>query len=142
MEDDRFGTAFFISFFLYLRDTRICDRGDLREEMRDAKTTGKTNVEHVTRPLTESIREKSRVGQLTRRRAISGSERGIKGAWELYGERMGGVVEKGWYEKRREICYYALPAGGMYSSTSALLVEFYLFTQFSRVFIGASLISY
>lgn len=36
----------------------------------------------------ESIREKSRVGQLTRRRAISGSERGIKGAWESRG-RMG-----------------------------------------------------
>lgn len=104
-EDDRFGTAFFISFFsfLYLRDARICDRGDLREETRDAKTTGKTNVEHVTRPLTESIREKSRIGQLTRRRAISGSERGIKGAWELCGERMGGVVEKGWYEKRRNL---------------------------------------
>lgn len=31
----------------------------------------------------ESIREKNHVGQLTKRRTISGSERGIKGAWEL-----------------------------------------------------------
>lgn len=50
------------------------------------ENNGENDMEHVTRPLTESIREKSRVGQLTRRRAISGSERGIKGAWELWRE--------------------------------------------------------
>lgn len=50
----------------------------------------------------ESIREKSRVGQLTRRRAISGSEREIKGAWEVkkIGRKRG--EKEGCYEKHAD----------------------------------------
>jgi len=86
----------------------------------------KTTLEHDSTSQ-ESIREKSRVGQLTRRRAISGSEREIKGAWEVkkIGRERG--EKEGCYEKHADtllrICQLATNA----YSPVILLVELYLF---------------
>lgn len=74
------------------------DRDDRHGEVR-----GRENdvAEHMTPTSRESIREKSRAGQLTRRRAISGS-----GAWN---KRKGvSFAEKGWREKQREREIYTL----------------------------------
>jgi len=80
---------------------------------RDARCECEQGKRRGTRDSTsrESIREKSRVGQLTRRRTISGSERRIKGAWEV--ERPGRIVEEGWYEKRRDMLLRVLPVNSM-----------------------------
>jgi len=107
LENDRFGIDFSLFIFFrsciskFVSDTlRI---HNVKWFMRNAKYKNDEEKRHGTRDSAshESIREKSRVGQLTRRRAISGSEWGIKGAWEL--ERIGGIVEKGRYEKWRDL---------------------------------------
>jgi len=79
--------CFYFPFFVLIsRNSCVRDSAivAIYAERRNAKCENdRKNIEHVTRLLTNRYDEKSCVGQLTRRRAISGSQRGIKGAWEL-----------------------------------------------------------
>lgn len=95
------------SFFVF-RDSAhsVYVRRSMRnEETRDARMMGKRTVEHVTRPLTNRYVRRAVVGQLTRRRAISGSERGIKG--ERGRDRREGIGMRNVERERERDLYYA-----------------------------------